>query len=185
MYARIREHRACPVGFLTAVAVILTAAACQADKAAADGGKIDACKLVSAAEAGRILGVDVTVKPIDTSAAAPDAASLCSYQTGKVGGGFMLLAGRVHYTDAAAEVASRKKEELSGVPADIPKPEFTDVPGLGEAAYLAKTPESLELHVLDHGAVIVVTVSRKPDDATVAQTEQVARAALGNLQAAR
>lgn len=173
MYARIREHRACPVGFLTAVAVILTAAACQADKAAADGGKIDACKLVSAAEAGRILGVDVTVKPIDTSAAAPDAASLCSYQTGKVGGGFMLLAGRVHYTDAAAEVASRKKEELSGVP------------GLGEAAYLAKTPESLELHVLDHGAVIVVTVSRKPDDATVAQTEQVARAALGNLQAAR
>ena len=184
MYAPVRDHRASAAGLLAAAALILTTVGCRAEKAAADGGKIDACKLVSAAEAGQILGVDVTVKPIDTSAAGPDAASLCSYQTGRVGGGFMLLAGRVKYSDAAAEVASRKKKALEDVSAGIPKPEFADVDGLGEAAYLSKIPQSFQLHVLDHGVVIVVTMNREPDDAAVTRSQQVARVALGNLERA-
>lgn len=149
--------------------------------AAAGAGKIDACKLISAAAAAKVLGTAVTVKPIDTSAAGPDAASMCSYQTGHVAGGFSLLAGRVAYKDAAAEVAHRKKEAVSDVPPGIPTPTFTDVKGLGEAAYLAKTSSSLELHVLQHGAVIVITVVRKPDDATTKECERLARVALAHL----
>jgi|GEM_PF-2031879 len=177
-----RKRAASPTRLLAVVVLTLGLAACASENATADQGKIDACELVSAAEAGEVLGTDVTVKPIDTSAAGPDAASMCSYQTGQIGGGFMLLAGRVPYRDAAAEVADRKKEELSGVPAGIPEPTFTDVTGLGEAAYLAETPESLELHVLDHGAVIVVTLSRKPDTAAETLAEQLARVAVGNLE---
>lgn len=148
---------------------------------AADVGKLEACKLISAADAGKILGTPVTVKPIDTSAAGPDAASMCSYQTGHVGGGFSLLAGRAHYSDATAEVARRKKEAVSGIPPGIPTPTFTDVPGLGQAAYLAKTSSSLELNVLQGGAVLVVTFVGKPDEATIEKSEKLARVALAGL----
>lgn len=143
--------------------------------------KIDACKLLSAAEAGKVLGATVKVKPVDTSAAGPDAASMCSYQTGRVRDGFMLLVGRAKYGDAAAEVARREKEAVSDVPPGIPTPTFTDVHGLGEAAYLAKTSASLELQVLQHGVVIVITVVKKPDDASIKECERVARVVLANL----
>lgn len=144
-------------------------------------GKIDACKLISAAEAQKILGTAVKVKPVDTSAAGPDAASMCSYQTGRVRGGFMLLAGRAKYGNAAAEVTRREKEAVSDIPPGIPTPTFAGVQGLGEAAYLAKTSSSLELHVLQHGVVIVVTVVRKPDAATIKECEAVARVVLTHL----
>jgi len=150
---------------------------------AANGGRINACQLVSVGEAQEALGAEVTTKPIDTSAAGPEAASMCSYQTGRVGGGFMLLAGPLQYDDAAAEVANRKKEAVSDVPAGIPTPTFKDVSDLGDAAYLAETPGSLELHVLDHGAVIVLTMNRKPDGAAESLAERLARFAIRRLAA--
>ena len=185
MHAPIRTCRAALAGLLAAATLILTTVGCRADgPATAGGGKLDACRLVSAAEAGEILGVDVTVKPNDTSAAGPDAASLCSYQTGRIGGGFMLLAARVRYADAAAEVASRKQAALEDVPEGMTKPEFSDIEGLGEAAYVSRTPESFQLHVLDHGVVIVVNMNRAPDDAAVTLSRRIARVALENVERA-
>jgi hypothetical protein len=148
----------------------------------ANGGRINACELVSVGEAQEALGAEVTTKPIDTSAAGPEAASMCSYQTGHVGGGFMLLAGRLQYDDAAAEAANREKEAVSNLPPGIPTPTFKDVSGLGEAAYLAETPESLELHVLDHGSVIVLTMNRKPDGAAESLAERLAGFAIRRLE---
>jgi len=166
---------ACPAGEATA------RAGSSLVESGVGTGKIEACKLISATAAGKILGTTVTVKPVETSAAGSDAASMCSYQTGQVRGGFMLLAGRVKYSDAATEVAARKKEAVSDLPPGIPTPTFTDVHGLGEAAYLEKTPASVELHVLQHGVVVVITFVRKADQTVVRQCEQLARIALGNV----
>lgn len=174
---------AAPATILTAVILIPALSACHSEKAAADQATIDACTLVSAGEATKVLGVEVTIKPVDTSGAGPDAASICHYQTNQVGGGFTLLAGRVQYTDPAAEMADRKKAEVSDLPPGIPTPTFSDVTGLGESAYLAETPESVELHVLDHGVVIVVTLVGKPDAAAEDLAERLGRVAVQNLAA--
>jgi hypothetical protein len=174
---------AAPVTILTAVVLMPAVAACHSEKAAAAQVTIDACTLLSASQAAKILGAEVTSKPVDTSGAGPDAASICHYQTHQVRGGFTLLAGRVQYADPAAEMADRKKAEVSDLPPGIPTPTFSDVTGLGEAAYLAETPESVELHVLDHDAVIVVTLVRKPDPAAEDLAERLGRAAVQNLAA--
>lgn len=177
-----RSWAASAAALLTSALFTSALAACSSGKTAVEARQIDACDLVSAAEAQEVLGTEVTTKPTDTSAAGPDAASMCSYQTGQVGGGFMLLAGRVRYDDASAEVANRKKEEVSDVPEGIPTPTFTDVSDLGEAAYLAETPQSLELHVLDHGAAIVLTMTRKPDAAAESLAERLAHFAVRRLE---
>jgi hypothetical protein len=146
------------------------------------GGHIEACSLISAAEAGKVLGASVTVTPQDTSLAGSSAASICHYRPRQKGGGFMLLAGRVHYTSAAREVAERKREALSDTPPGVGKPTFEDVKGLGDAAYLARSSGFFQLHVLKHGAVVVINMNRAPDGAGVAQAEQLARVALGHLK---
>lgn len=182
---RPARRRPRSAGLPVAIGLALVAVgSIPAGAAASAPGKIDACKLLTAAEAGKIFGTSVTVKPIDTSAAGPDAASMCDYGTGEIGGGFMLLAGRDAYTDAKSEVANREKEAVSDLPPGIPTPTFEGVDGLGEAAYLAETPESLELHVLDHGVVVVVTMNRKPDASAVKLAEAVGGVALGNLRRA-
>jgi hypothetical protein len=148
----------------------------------ASSGKIDACKLVSVAAAGKILDTKVTtVKPVDTSAAEPDAASICNYETGRIHGGFILIAGRIRYTDAAAEVAYQEKTASSDVPPGMDyQPTFADIKGLGEAAYIVKARGSFQLHVLAHGTEIVIGMDVSPK--TVAQSKQLARIALGNLK---
>ena len=165
-----------------AVAVIATLVTGAAY--AGSGGKIDACTLVSATAAGRILGTRVTVKAVDTSAAGPDAASMCDYETGRIHGGFMLIAGRIHYTNAAAEVAYQKKTATNDVPPpgiDY-KPTFVDVKGLGEAAYLLKVHGSFQLHVLNHGTAVIIAMLQNASPKLLAQSEQLARIALGNLK---
>lgn len=142
----------------------------------------DACALIPPAAAGNILGAKVTAHAMDTSAAGPGAASMCRYSTGRVGGGFLLLAGRVHYTNAAQEVAQRKKEAVSDVPPGVGKPAFADVKGLGEAAYLAESPGYFQLHVLNRGTVIVINMNRDATAANVTQAERLARVALAHLK---
>lgn len=147
-----------------------------------DAANPDACTLIPAAAASKVLGTKVAAHAMDTSLAGPNAASMCRYSTGRIGGGFMLLAGRVHYTDAAREVAERKKEALSDAPAGTRKPTFRDVKGLGEAAYLAESSGYFQLHVLQRGTVVVVNMNRGADSRAVAQAEKLARVALGNLK---
>lgn len=142
----------------------------------------DACALVPAAAAGKILGAKVAPHPMDTSAAGPGAASMCRYSTGHIGGGFMLLAGRVHYTSAAKEVAERKQEAVADVPPGVPKPVFADVKGLGDAAYLVESSGYFQLHVLDHDTVVVINMNRNADAGAVAQAEKLARVALAHLK---
>ena len=137
---------------------------------------------MSATAAGRILGTKVTVKPVDTSAAGPDAASICDYETGTLHGGFMLLAGRIHYTDAAAEVAYQKKTAAGDVPPGMAKPTFTDVKGLGEAAYLLKAAGSFQLHVIAHGTAIVIGMLQNATPTAVTQSKQLARIAYSHLK---
>ncbi len=75
----------------------------------------------------------VTVKPVNTSAAGPNAASICNYGTGNLHGGFMLIARHIQYTDAAAEVTYQEKTAITDIPPGMGKPTFADVKGLGEA----------------------------------------------------
>jgi hypothetical protein len=174
---------------IVAASAIGLVAACSSNSnsagsgtAASAGGKIDACKLISAEQAGKILGTTITIRAIDTSAAGPNAASMCNYAGPGIGGGFMLIAAHIGYSDAAAEVASQKKQESSDVPPTLPKPSFSDVQGLGDAAYLYKTPGSFQLHVLAHGAAIVVNRNVNASTKAVDQAKQIAKAALANLK---
>jgi IMP dehydrogenase/GMP reductase len=143
---------------------------------------IDACQLISAAQASRILGTNITVHPMDTSAAGPGAGAMCRYGGSGIGGGFMLIAGRVHYTNAATEVARREKQALSDTPPGIPTPSFTDIKGLGDAAYLAKTSAYFQLNVLAHGTVIVINRNMAASAKSVEQAKQLARVALTRLK---
>jgi len=94
----------------------------------------------------------------------------------------MLIAARVRYSDAATEVARREKEALSDTPPGIPTPRFTNIKGLGDAAYLAKTSAYFQLHVLAHGSVIVINRNVTASAKSVEQTEQLARVALTRLK---
>ena len=94
----------------------------------------------------------------------------------------MLIAGRVNYTNAATEVARRAKEALSDTPPGIPAPSFTNIKGLGDAAYLAKTSACFQLHVLAHSTVIVINRNLAASAKSVEQAEQLARVALTRLK---
>ena len=177
---------------IAAASLIGLAAACSSNNSntastatgstAGGSGKIDACKLVSADQASRILGTKITVRAIDTSEAGPDAGSMCNYSGGGIGSGFMLIAAHIGYSDAAAEVASQQKEESSHLPPGIPHPTFSTVEGLGDAAYLYKTAGSFQLHVLAHGDAIVINRNAAATAKEVDQTKQIARIALSNLK---
>jgi hypothetical protein len=153
-----------------AAGLLMGVTACHAGSSGSGGGKLDACSLVSAAEAGKILGAKVTVHPTDTSGLGPGAASLCGYTTGRVLGGFLLrVAPGAQYTDL--------KEGEPG-----PKLTFADVKGLGKAAYLTETRGYFMLNVLGHGTYIMITIDRGPNAANIAQAEKLARVALGHLK---
>ncbi len=177
MFHRFQNSRAWTGAIALGLTLIFTVTACSAGSS-----KIEACKLVSATAAGRILGTRVTVKAVDTAVAGSDVATICNYNTGSVHGGFMLIAGRIHYTDAAAEVAYQEKTATTDIPPGTGKLtfSFTAVKGLGEAAYLAKMRGSFQLHVLAHGMAIVIAMDASPK--AVARSKQLARIALGNIK---
>ena len=143
---------------------------------------LDACKLISADQASTILGSKITAHSMDTSAAGPNAGSMCRYAGKGSGSGFMLIVAHLKYTDAAKEVASRQREALSDNPPGLPTPRFTAVKGLGDAAYLATTSAYLQLHVLTHGNVIVINRNTAASTSAVQQTKKLARAALARLK---
>lgn len=165
--------------FTAVVAGLLCATAGHADNQTPP--EVDACKLVTAKQAAHILGTAVAAKEQNTSAAGPGSGSVCVYSTGRVNGGFMLLAGHEHYTDAAKAVAEYKKNALLDTPTTMGKPKFIDVNGIGDAAYLEEMPGFFQLHVLDKGAVVVVSRNTDADDRAIARVEKIAQLALGGL----
>jgi len=168
--------------FRRRIAIVAAVSAGFAAPCHAAGANIDPCQLISAAQASRILGTKITVHAMDTSVAGSGAGSMCRFVGSGMGGGFMLIAARVNYSNATAEVARREKEALSDTPPGIPTPSFTDVKGLGDAAYLAKTSAYFQLHVLAQGAVIVINRNVAASAKSVEQTEQLARIALTHLK---
>ncbi|MEJ2566914.1 MAG: hypothetical protein P8173_00065 [Gammaproteobacteria bacterium] len=170
------DYRRRWITIAAAVAGLGLVAVCRA------GANMDACQLISAAQASKILGSAITSHPVNTSAAGPGAGSMCGFAGKGTGSGFMLITGRIHYTNAAQEVARRKKEALSDIPPGIPKPSFVNVTGLGDAAYLAKTSAYFQLHVLDHGNVIVINRNTTANTKTVREAKEIARAVLAHLQ---
>jgi len=168
--------------FRRRIVIVAAIAAGFAANCHAASANIDACQLISAAQASRILGTTITVHAMDTSAAGPGAGSMCRFGGSGIGGGFMLIAARVHYTNAATEVTRREKDALSDTPPGLPTPRFTDIKGLGDAAYLAKTSAYFQLHVLAHGAVIVINRNVTASAKSVEQAKQLARVALKRLK---
>lgn len=151
--------------------------------AQADSAPLDACSLINAGQASRILGVKITVHALDTSAAGPNAATMCRYSSGRVSGGFMLLVARLRVADLAHEIASEKREirsETSKMMKTTPK--ITDVADLGDAAFLVDTGDFLQLHVFAHGNKLVVNRTVRATKTIIDQTEQLARVALARLK---
>jgi hypothetical protein len=149
-------------------------------KAAAS--QIDACSLLSAQQAGAVVGVSMSQKPVDTSAVGPDAATMCSYSSTSLPQGYMLLAGWLKVSDLAKEVDSQKAEIRQSFQQHLNvTPKIVDVKDLGDAAFLVSMDGALQLHAFAKGAVIVVNrnVSATPEN--IAQLEKFTRAALNNL----
>lgn len=160
---------------IVAICTLGFVATCQA-------AGLGACKLISADQASKILGRKVSAHAMDTSASRRNAGSMCRYAGKGIGSGFMLIAGHVDYTDAVKEVARRQREALSDVPPGLPKPSFTRVAGLGDAAYLAEASGYFQLHVLAHGSVIVINRNMAAGAKAVEQAKEIARAALARLK---
>jgi hypothetical protein len=148
----------------------------------ARSGKIDACKLISASQASHILGSKIKARTIDTSAAGPNAASMCGYSSKHINNGFMLIAGHIKYANAANEVKAQQKLAASHTPPGITKPSFASVKGIGDAAYLYKTPGAFQLHVLAHGNSIVINRNVAANTKLISQAKQLARIALKQLK---
>ena len=153
-----------------------------ANNSQAGSGKIDACKLISASQASHILSSKIKARTIDTSAAGPNAPSMCSYISRHISDGFMLIAGHIKYSNATREVKAQQKIAASHIPPGIPKPTFANVKGIGDAAYLYKTPGSFQLHVLAHGYSIVINRNIAASTKVISQAKQLARVALKRLK---
>lgn len=143
---------------------------------------IDACKLISADEAGNIMGITLTAHSMQAYGSGPIGSSMCRYSGAGIGSGFMLIAGPVNYADPAKEVARQEKEMLSGTPPGLPKPSFVPVKGLGSAAYLAKATGYFQLHVLAHGSAVVINRNAAATSKAVSQAKQIARVVLKRLK---
>ena len=137
----------------------------------------DACTLIPNTTAGKILGATVTIKPIKTYGAP---VSHCMYSTAH-SGSFSLLIGRVHYKNAATELARQKQTAAAGWPPGMAKPTFTDIKGLGEAATLLKGQGFFQLHVLAHDIAVVINMNRHATAANITQAKQLANVALQHL----
>jgi hypothetical protein len=148
----------------------------------AGSGDIDACKLISASQASHILGGEIKAHQMDTSAAGPEAGSMCNYSGKHISDGFMLIAAHIQYSNAASEIKAQQKAAASNIPPGIPKPSFSNVKGIGEAAYLYITPGTFQLHVLDHGISIVINRNVAVNSKTVEQAKQLARVAIEQLK---
>lgn len=148
----------------------------------AEAAQPDACALIAPAQASHILGTAVTAHKVDTHLAGPGAASMCNYSTGHMNSGFMLLAAHLKVPDLAHEVASEKKRiHDESVKMLKIAPKISDVGGLGDAAFLVDSGGFLQLHVFAHGDKIVINRNARATKKVVAETEQLARAALGGL----
>ncbi len=165
-----------PVIVLVALLAMITSACSGKDDKTQT--RIDACKLIDPARAAALLGGPITVKPVNTDAAGAGAASMCQYQSDRMGDSFLVIAGTRPYDDASAQMADRKKEILDNVPEGMDKPGFEDIKGLGEAATLVRASGYMQLHVLADGKVLVINRNHEATPEAVGQVEELARMAL-------
>ncbi len=107
---------------------------------------------------------------------------MCHFKGPGINGGFMLQAGRVHYKNAAKEVAEQEEGMVKSTPPGLPVPSFTSIEGLGDAAYLAKTSAYFQLHVLAHGSAVVINRNVVASAKAVEQAKQLAQAAITRLK---
>lgn len=162
---------------------ILATLAASGTACSRGGGPLDACTLIGPQRAGAILGTTVTVKHKGPTPRKPDDASLCFYSTGKLGGGFMLIAARIGFRDAQAEARSEMAEaRKEGVPPGMPPSKVRAVDGPGQAAWLATIGRSMQLHVLDHGTSLVVSIDQPESPAADGRARKLAEAALAGLE---
>jgi len=148
----------------------------------AAGSQIDACSLLSAQQAGAVIGASATRKPVDTSAAGPDAATMCHYSSPSFPQGYLLLASWLKVSDVAKEVDSQKTEIRQDMQQHLNvTPKIVDVKDMGNAAFLVEMDGALQLHAFAKGAVIVVSRNVSATAENVAQLEAFARAALSHL----
>ena len=178
---------------IAACLLLAAAVACQtsgsksagseaAGSAKAAGSQIDACSLLSAEQAGAVLGVSITRKPVDTSAAGPDAATMCHYSSTSFPQGYMLLASWLKVSDLAKEVESQKSEIRQDMQQHLNvTPKIVGVKDMGDAAFLVEMDGALQLHAFAKGAVIVASRNVNATAENVAQLETFARAALSHL----
>jgi hypothetical protein len=170
------RRRLRPIGL--AVALALVSAAPHAEAA-----QPDACTLIAPARASHILGAAITVHKVDTSIAGPNAASMCRYASGHMGSSFMLLAAHLKVPNLAHEIASEKKRiRDESVKMIKITPKISDVNGLGDAAFLVDSGGFLQLHVFAHGNKIVVNRTTRATKKVIAETKELARAALDGLK---
>lgn len=164
-------------------AITMGSVACSGPSGAgAGGGPLDACTLIGAQRAGAILGQTVTTKQVGPRPAKASDASECVYSTGSIDGGFMLIAARLGFDDAKAEARSQMATARKDhPPPGIPRTTVRMVDGPGQAAFLGTSSASTELHVLDHGVSLVVSISQPESPAVLARLRKLAEAALEQL----
>ena len=163
-----------------AAAMALSSVACSG--ASSVGGPLDACTLIGPQRAGAILGKAVTVKHVGPTPTKASDASECVYMTGSVNGGFLLVAARLGFDDAGAEARSQiavSRQEQP--PPGIPGTKVRMVEGPGQAAYLGTSTNMTQLHVLDHGVSLVVSINQPDSPALRARTRKLAQAALDGI----
>lgn len=151
------------------------------------GEKIDACSLISAAQAGKVLGTKMNQKKIHTyNENEPGVGSLCNYSGGGIHGGFMLKAIEIKYTSAEKEITSEqnsaKEHEKKKSYRNMPKTRFESVSDLGDGAYIESMGKNFfELNVLFHGMGISIIRNVKMTAETKRQSMRLAKIALRHL----
>jgi hypothetical protein len=146
------------------------------------GGPIDACTLISTRHASVILGASVTARHVGPRPSRASEGSECVYSTGRAGGGFMLIAARPGFDDAKTEATAQMQiARHDQPPPGVPGITVRAVDGPGQAAYLGTSSGSTQLHVLDHGVSLVVSINQPDSPAVRARARQLAQAALDGL----
>jgi hypothetical protein len=144
----------------------------------------DACTLVDAAAAAAILGEPVTTNAVTPASAANNNVSLCNYETGTLHHGFMVTVGPHHLASIANDAAGRMQDNAKSAADAFPdlKVTLSDIPGLGDAAYLLTTDAYIQVYVFSSAYQVLINRTIAPTPDAVDDTEKIAALALAGLK---
>lgn len=149
-----------------------SAAAAEAAAAAPLPVELDACALITAAEAKQIIGLDVTGPARDANDPA-----VCTYKAGpaSMGGTFIVQARMVYSASAPEDLIAQYKE--GGVTTE-------DAPGIGERSFWAPQQNMTQLNTFVAGNHIMLTMGNLgPEAKQRTFVEKLMQAALTKAQA--